>query len=335
LTGPVRRPFRVAALAHIGLCFATAREAALFNPFQETERIEARTFTSLPGKFRKKERTAWSDPNRGGAQVDSFLEGPSFDREGNLWCVDIPFGRIFRIDPKGEWELAVQYDGWPNGLKIHKDGRIFIADYQCGLMLLDPKSGRIETCLATAFSEGFKGLNDLHFADSGDLYFTDQGQTGIADPTGRVYRLRSNGELQRLVDNAPSPNGITLNTGNTHVYVAVTRSQQIWRLPLMPGGTPSKTGVAIQLSGGHAGPDGIETDAEDGLAVCHLGVGIWRFDSNALPTHLVHAGKPHRLMTNIAYGGNKGSTLYITDSLNGEILTAEMPVPGKKMFAHR
>ena len=61
------------------------------------------------------------------------------------------------------------------------------------------------------------------------------------------------GELQRLVDNAPSPNGITLNTGNTHVFVAITRSQQIWRLPLMAGGTLSKTGVAIQLSGGHAG----------------------------------------------------------------------------------
>jgi gluconolactonase len=87
----------------------------LFNPFQNIKRIEARTFTSLPAKFRKKHRTAWSDPNRQGAAVDSFLEGPSFDREGNLWCVDIPFGRVFRIDPKGQWELVVQYDGWPNG----------------------------------------------------------------------------------------------------------------------------------------------------------------------------------------------------------------------------
>jgi hypothetical protein len=49
----------------------------------------------------------------------------------------------------------------------------------------------------------------------------------------------------------------------------------------------------------------------------------------------VHAGKRHRLMTNIAYGGAKRSTLHITDSLNGEILVAEMPVPGKTMFAHR
>jgi gluconolactonase len=307
----------------------------VFNPFQDIKRTEARSFASLPAKFRKRRRTEWSDANRQGAAVDSFLEGPSFDRKGNLYCVDIPFGRVFRIDPKGDWDLVVQYDGWPNGLKIHKDGRIFIADYRRGLLVLDPKTGKIEPLLRTAFSESFKGLNDLHFADNGDLYFTDQGQSGIADPSGRVWRLRANGELQRLVANAPSPNGITLNRKNTQVYVAITRSQQVWRLPLMQGGTPSKTGVAIQLSGGHAGPDGIESDDEDGLAVCHLGVGVWRFDANCLPTHLVHAGKHHRLMTNIAYGGAKRRTLYITDSMNGEILVAEMPVAGKKLFAHR
>jgi len=157
--------------------------SAVHNPFQNIKKIEAKPYTSLPAKFRKKRRSAWSDPNRGGAPVDSFLEGPSFDRDGNLWCVDIPFGRVFRIDPKGEWELAVQYDGWPNGLKIHKAGWVFIADYRRGLMLLDPKSGKIDSYLATVFSEAFKGLNDLHFADNGDLYFTDQGQTGIADPS--------------------------------------------------------------------------------------------------------------------------------------------------------
>ncbi len=304
----------------------------MLNPFQDIKKIEVRPFSAMPAKFRKRRRTAWSDPNRAGAEVDGFLEGPSFDRKGNLWCVDIPFGRIFRINTKGEWDLAAQYDGWPNGLKIHKDGRIFVADYKRGLMVLDAKSGKIEPLLETAFSESFKGLNDLHFADNGDLYFTDQGQSGIADPTGRVWRLRANGELQRLVQNAPSPNGITLNGKNTQVYVAITRSQQIWRLPLMQGGTPSKTGVAIQLSGGHAGPDGIEMDAEDGLLVCHLGVGIWRFDSNCLPTHLAHSGRKHRLMTNIAF---KDKTIYITDSINGEILTAQMPVAGKKMFSQR
>lgn len=308
------------------------RRIPMLNPFQAVKKIGVRRFASLPAQYRKRKRTAWSDPNRQGAPVDSFLEGPAFDRKGNLWCVDIPFGRVFRISPKGEWELAIQYEGWPNGLKFHRDGSAYITDYRRGLLRLDTKHGRIEPVLETAFSESFKGLNDLHFADNGDVYFTDQGQSGIADPSGRVWRLRANGELQRLVSNAPSPNGITLNRKNSQVYVAVTRAQQIWRLPLMAGGTPSKTGVAIQLSGGHAGPDGIEMDDEDGLAVCHLGVGVWRFDANCLPTHLVHAGDEHRLMTNIAF---RGSTLYITDSMNGEILTAEMPVAGKKLFSMR
>ena len=306
----------------------------MLNPFQQPELIKAETFMRLPDKFRRKQHTPWSFSNRQGAEVDSFLEGPSFDRNGNLFFVDIPFGRIFCITTKGEWELAAEYDGWPNGLKIHKDGRMFIADYKRGIMMFDPEKGEVEPVVETIYSEGFKGCNDLHFAANGDLYFTDQGQTGVLDPTGRVFRIDSDsGRLEKLADNMPSPNGITLNISEKLLLVAITRTQQIWRCPIMADGSLSKTGVAIQLSGGHAGPDGIEVDGDDGLLVCHLGVGIWRFDSNFLPTHLVHTDR-HRLMTNIAFGGDEGKTLYITDSLNGEILTAEMPIGGKTMFAH-
>lgn len=305
----------------------------MFNPFKPLELVKAEVFTSMPAKFRKKQRTAWSDPNRQGAEVECFLEGPSFDREGNLWIVDIPFGRIFRISPNKEWELVIQYNGWPNGLKFHRDGRAFITDYKAGLLALDPKTGKLETILATAYSEGFKGLNDLHFASNGDLYFTDQGQTGIGDPTGRVYRLRANGALDRLVDNVPSPNGITLSTVEKHCYVGVTRSQQIWRLPLMADTSVSKTGVAVQLSGGAAGPDGIEMDSENGLLVCHLGVGVWRFDANMLPTHLIHSdGAHHHHLDNCAFGGPDLKTLYITEALSGDVLAARMPVAGKKLF---
>ena len=60
----------------------------------------------------------------------------------------------------------------------------------------------------------------------------------------------------------------------------------------------------------------------------------WRslVDPAQLPTHLAHASGEHRLMTNIAF---KGKQLYITDSANGEILVADMPVAGKKMFSAR
>lgn len=305
----------------------------MFNPFKPVELIEVEEYLRLPDKFRKRRRTVWSDANRQGADVECFLEGPSFDRAGNLYFTDIPFGRIFRIPPGGDIELVAEYDGWPNGLKIHKDGRIFVACYKNGIMQVHPDSGKVETLLGSAYSEGFKGTNDLHFASNGDLYFTDQGQTGIADPTGRVFRWRADGGLDRLAANVPSPNGVTLNLTERQCYVAVTRSQQIWRLPLMADGNVSKTGVAIQLSGGHAGPDGIEADAEDGLVVCHIGLGIWRFDDNGLPTHLIHAGDEQRFMTNIAFGGQDNRDLYITDAVNGWVLRARTPFAGKKMFA--
>jgi gluconolactonase len=307
----------------------------MFNPFQPVEKVKAEVWMSMPAKFRSKQRSAWSDPNRQGAAVECFLEGPSFDRQGNLWFVDIPFGRIFRIDPKGNWDLVTQYDGWPNGLKFHRDGSAYICDYKKGLLRLDTVTGKIETILETAYSEGFKGLNDLHFASNGDLYFTDQGQTGIADPTGRVFRLRADGGLDRLVSNVPSPNGITLSTTEKHCYVAVTRAQQVWRLPLMADGSISKTGVAIQLSGGAAGPDGIEMDGDNGLLVCHLGVGIWRFDANMLPTHLIYSENPHHHhLANLCFGGPDLKTVYITESLSGDILVAQLPVAGKRMFGH-
>ena len=307
----------------------------MFNPFQPVEKVKAEVWMSMPAKYRSKQRSAWSDPNRQGAAVECFLEGPSFDRQGNLWFVDIPFGRIFRIDPKGNWDLVTQYDGWPNGLKFHRDGSAYICDYKKGLLRLDTVTGKIETILETAYSEGFKGLNDLHFASNGDLYFTDQGQTGIADPTGRVFRLRADGGLDRLVSNIPSPNGITLSTTEKHCYVAVTRAQQVWRLPLMADGSISKTGVAIQLSGGAAGPDGIEMDGDNGLLVCLLGVGIWRFDANMLPTHLIYSENPHHHhLANLCFGGPDLKTVYITESLSGDILVAQLPVAGKRMFGH-
>ena len=98
----------------------------------------------------------------------------------------------------------------------------------------------------------------------------------------------------------------------------------------------SKVGTYLQLSGGHGGPDGMALDQEDAILVCQLGVGIWRFDSNMLPTHLIYStDNKHHHLANIACGGADNKTLYITESLSGDILMAQLPVAGKKLFAHQ
>lgn len=295
--------------------------------------IEAEVFARLPEAFRKAGRCAWGDANNGRRPTDCFLEGPAFDRQGDLWVTDIPHGRVFRIDPKGKFELAAQYDGEPNGLKIHRDGRIFITDYRRGLMLLDPASGRVSELVGRRHTESFKGVNDLTLASNGDIYFTDQGQTGLHDPTGRVYRLAAGGQLQLLLGTVPSPNGIVLDSTETVLFVAATRGNCVWRAPIMDDGTLSKVGLFVQLSGG-IGPDGLAMDENDGLVVAHAGLGgAWIFDKAGIPTHFVKSSAGE-LTTNVAFGGADRRDLYIVESATGSILRARVPVAGRRLHSH-
>lgn len=296
---------------------------------------DAKVFVALPERFsRAGSRSEFADVQFHGAPTPSFIEGPSFDRNGDLWITDIPFGRIFRITAEGNVNLVVEYDGQPNGLKFHKDGRAFVTDHKNGIMVLDPQTGKIEPYLVRHLLQPFKGVNDLVFASNGDLYFTDQGQTGLHEPTGRLYRLRTSGQLDCILDNVPSPNGLVLNRDENIVFLAATRNNAVWRVPLMRDGTASKVGIFIQMSGG-AGPDGMAIDDDGNLAVCHVGIGaVWLFGATGEP--MLRINSPAGLLpTNCAYGGPDNKRLFITESKTGTILVAEMPVAGRKMFSHQ
>jgi gluconolactonase len=302
--------------------------------FRPPEDVATEVFARLPESLRITDRRSGWAFGKGHDFLPSFLEGPSFDRAGNLYVVDIPYGRILRVSPAGDWSVVSEYDGWPNGLKIHKDGTIFIADHRRGILRLDPATGAVTPVLEHVRREGFKGTNDLVFASNGDLYFTDQGQTGLQDPSGRVFRMRADGQVDCLLQNVPSPNGLVLSVDEKLLFVAVTRANQIWRLPLHPDGTTSKVAAFITLSGGLAGPDGLAIDESGGLAVAHCGLGtVWLFDRLGEPLYRVRSCEGLST-TNLAFGGSDGKTLYITESDSGTILRARLTVAGRKMYSH-
>lgn len=298
------------------------------------EEIGTQVFARLPDALRLPERRSeWRDGQPGTHAEHSMLEGPSFALDGTLYCVDIAHGRIFAVNADGEFRVVADYDGEPNGLKIHRDGRLFVADYKNGIVIVDPETGRVEPYLQRFRLERFKAVNDLVFSSSGDLYFTDQGLTGLHDPTGRVFRASAAGRVECLIDNIPSPNGIVLDPTESMLYVAVTRANSIWRVPLLADGGVAKVGNFIQLSGG-VGPDGLAVDADGNLAVAHVGLGsVWLFSALGEPMLRVRScGGLHT--TNVAYGGADGRTLFITESASGNILMARMPVAGRPMFSH-
>jgi gluconolactonase len=285
--------------------------------------IPTEVFSAMPAEFRRPVRTEWADANRPGATTDCFIEGPSFDAEGHLYIVDIPFGRIFRISPDSKWSLVVEYDGWPNGLKISRDGRILVADYRNGIMELDARTGRMQNVLRSRNSEAFRGCNDLHIASNGDIYFTDQGQTGLHDPTGRVYRLKTDGRLDCLIDTGISPNGLVLDPQEATLYVAMTRDNAVWRMPFMKDGSVSKVGRFCSTFG-PSGPDGMTMDKAGRLFVAHASLGhVFVFAPNGECIARIKscAGQS---CTNVAIGGANADRLYITESVTGTVLVADI-----------
>jgi gluconolactonase len=288
--------------------------------------IKTEIFSSMPDEFRRTGiASEWADANRPGVATDSFVEGPSFDADGNLYIVDIPFGRVFKITPDATWSLVVEYEGWPNGLKIGSDGRILVADYRHGLMALDAKAGRMTPILTSRNSESFRGCNDLHIAKNGDIYFTDQGQTGLHDPTGRVYRLSASGRLDCLIDTGISPNGLVLDPSERVLFVAMTRDNAVWRMPIMKDGSVSKVGRFCTMFG-PSGPDGMTMDKDGRLYVAHASLGhvlVFAPNGELIARIKSCAGAA---CTNVAIGGNNRDRLYITESATGSILVADIGV---------
>lgn len=296
----------------------------------------AQVLTRLPDAFRQPRPTAWADANKPGHQIDSFLEGPVFDVAGNLYVTDIPYGRIFRIGPDLQWTLLAEYDGWPNGMALHPDGSLWIADYRKGLLRLDVTGiapgqlGQPELVLGHRNSESFKGLNDLVFDASGHLYFTDQGQSGLHDPSGRVFRYQSeSGRLDLLLGNAPSPNGIAVNADASVLFVAVTRGNQVWRGPLLRDGSVSKVG-AFQTFFGTSGPDGLALLPDGRLLVAHASLGaVFVLNARGEITHaLTSPAGP--TVTNLAWQPNAqgGYRVVMTESSTGTIGVVDLPGEG-------
>lgn len=141
----------------------------------------------------------------------------------------------------------------------------------------------------------------------------------MTDQTGKVYRLSPNGKLDTLVENGVSPNGLVLSPDEKFLFVAMTRANSVWRLPLHADGSTSKAGVFFQ-SFGTAGPDGLVMDEEGSLFICHPSLAsVFVVNADGTPKARIVSGTEGVNLTNCCFGGKDGKTLYITDSLEGNV----------------
>jgi hypothetical protein len=104
--------------------------ADTMNFYAPPPTITASLYVRIPDAVRCKDKeTEW----RGGFTRPFqyiFLEGPVYATSGDLFVVDVPYGRILRISPSKEVSVEAEWDGEPNGLAVAPGGQIAIADYK-------------------------------------------------------------------------------------------------------------------------------------------------------------------------------------------------------------
>ncbi|RPE66521.1 gluconolactonase [Pacificibacter maritimus] len=232
--------------------------------------LTATLWTELPDALHHTgEPSPWAKMTRPGLQMHSFLEAAFFDADNNLWLSDVPYGRVFKITPSGQWTTVHQIDGEPHAMRIAPDGRHIAVDYKHGLIEL---TGKADFDVISTGEPEFLGLSDMTYGADDALWFTDSGRSSLSDPTGRVYRWQDD-KLRLVLDCVPYSNGIAVSPDNAWVYVAATRANQVWkfstRLPEI--GSPM-VGTYLQLSGG-LGPDGLACNSLGWLAVAQAQAG--------------------------------------------------------------
>ena len=123
-----------------------------------------------------------------------------------------------------------------------------------------------------------------------------------------IYRLKTDGRLDCLIDTGISPNGLVLDPAEAVLFVAMTRDNAVWRMPFMKDGSVSKVGRFCSMFG-PSGPDGMTMDSAGRLFVAHASLGhVFVFAPNGELIARIKscAGQS---CTNVAIGGkDNGST---------------------------
>ena len=287
--------------------------------------LTATLWTKLPEALHHKGApSAWASMTRPGQPMHSFLEAAFFDDQRNLWLSDVPYGRVFRVSPAGDWEVMHKINGEPHAMRLASDGTRIVVDYRHGLIELTGKSEF--NVLTTGDDTPFLGLSDMAYGPDGALWFTDSGRTSLSDPRGRVYRWVQ-GSLRLVLDCVPYANGVCVSPDGAWVYVAATRANQVWKFSTrLPDVGQPMVGTYLQLSGG-LGPDGLACNPLGWLAVAQAQAGrAYVFD--AIGDLIAQVRLPRGLWTtSVTFHPDNPRQLVIVDAQFGGVFTCEIPKP--------
>lgn len=280
------------------------------------------------------------------------LEGPAFDRQGNLLFVDVYEGRILRLSP--DRQLTTVYAEpqlYPAGIAIHKDGRIFVAalgaknnqgHFTAGTVIaLKPDGSDRQTIVPP---EAGYVLDDMVFDNEGGFYMTDF-RGSSTDPVGAVHYVSPDFKtITPVLPKMCAANGVALSPDGKVLWATEFANNRLHRVDLSAPGVVGPLGAMIPYYFVGRAPDSMRTDSDGNVYVAMFHQArILVFNPYGIPIgQILLPGREdnHFLKsTSLAIRpGSRDLLIVARDELGGRgsvIFTARGLAPGFPMFSHQ
>ncbi len=259
------------------------------------------------------------------------IEGPAVDERGNLYVVNFgkpgTIGKLAAGASQSELFAVLPEGSIGNAIRFDREGRMFVADYKKhNIFLVSPDGKQVETYF---HSDDFNQPNDMTIATDGTIYASDP---HWKRREGQIWRIAKSadgnvvGEKMTAERRMSTTNGIDLSPDGKTLYVGESDTREIWSYRI--DGTRLLEPKLVKRFGDFD-IDGLRTDTAGNLFVARILKGTIAV--------LTPAGKLKREIrlsakepTNLAFGGNDGKTVFVTQRQGGFVESFRTDHPGRE-----
>ena len=250
-------------------------------------------------------------------QVESIVNSQCILGEGPLWVpesrsvfwVDIKRNQLFCLNTKTNQVSKWNFEDSLTSIVEKKSGG-FLGTSNKGFVTIDLMGARLNLLPSPESDFNTNRHNDAKVDPFGNFWAGTM-DDNEKDESGHLYLLNSEGEFEVKDSGYCVTNGPTFSPAGSKLYHTNTFKREIYWFDLTPEGNLSNKGLFIQIDPKDGYPDGMTTDAEGHLWVCHFGGHkISRYSEEG--KLLEQYSMPCPNITSCTFGGENLDELYIT-----------------------
>jgi Gluconolactonase len=253
------------------------------------------------------------------------IEGPAFDKHGNLYVVNYQKdGTIGIVKPDGTVSLflSLPEGSIANSIQFDSKHNMFLADFMGHNVLKVDMNTR--TVSVFAHNQKFNQPNDLCINRRNQLFASDP---DWKSGTGQIWRIDPDGKTTLLQSGMGTTNGIELSPDEKILYVNESIQKKIWAFDVDRKGNLSNKRLFAEVP--DFGFDGMKCDKAGNLYVTRYGKGTVLVLSPE-GRQIREISLTGKNCSNLVFGGPDGTLVFVTLQDRKGMEFFRNDIPGKR-----